>query len=250
MCKNIAKSTTATEAKPNILTQITDIDGRVPHRWPRSRSEHNSSSCGRKGCKLDSFQDPSSRPSYWNEQRECKMSFFQDLLSRPQMEIRTCNMTRYESSGSFQDPLSRPLCTYNEESLVISGHKLTEWTQLLELSTEAPQEDTATEFVTHFKTLHINGIQVSGEKNIEETHFKTPTNSTRGNREQHRQKLTPFKTLVNILDRDLVKNRSRQTSFKTMGKSGRKNIASQDTVGKVRKNLIPFKTPDIKYRTS
>ena len=44
MCKNIAKSVTATEAKPNILTQITDIDGRVPRRWPKSRSEHNSSS--------------------------------------------------------------------------------------------------------------------------------------------------------------------------------------------------------------
>ena len=30
MCKNIAKSVTATEAKPNILSQIADIDGRVP----------------------------------------------------------------------------------------------------------------------------------------------------------------------------------------------------------------------------
>ena len=64
MCKNIAKSVTATEAKPNILTQITDIDGRVPHRWPRSRSEHNSSSGRWKGCKFDSFQDPHSRPLY------------------------------------------------------------------------------------------------------------------------------------------------------------------------------------------
>ena len=58
MCKNIAKSITATEAKPNNLTKITNIDGRVPHRWPRSRSEHNSGSSGQKGCKLDSFQDP------------------------------------------------------------------------------------------------------------------------------------------------------------------------------------------------
>ena len=41
--------------------------------------------------------------------------------------------------------------------------------------TEAPQEDLATEFETPFKTLHINGIRVSGEKNIKETHFKTPT---------------------------------------------------------------------------
>ena len=64
MCKNIAKSATATEAKPNILTQITDIDGRVPHRWPRSRLEHVSSSDRWKGHKFDSFQDPLSRPSY------------------------------------------------------------------------------------------------------------------------------------------------------------------------------------------
>ena len=81
MCKNIAKSATATEAKPNILTQITDIDGRVPHRRPRSRSEHNSGSCGWKGCKFDSFQDPHSRPSYRNGQRECKTSSFQDPLT-------------------------------------------------------------------------------------------------------------------------------------------------------------------------
>ena len=32
MCKNIAKSVTATEAKPNNLTQIINIDGRVPRR--------------------------------------------------------------------------------------------------------------------------------------------------------------------------------------------------------------------------
>ena len=58
MCKNITKSVTATEAKPNNLTKITNIDGRVPHRWPRSRSVHNSSSSGWKGCKSDPFQDP------------------------------------------------------------------------------------------------------------------------------------------------------------------------------------------------
>ena len=48
MCKNIAKSVTATEAKPNNLTKITNIDGRIPRRWPRSRSECNSSSSGQK----------------------------------------------------------------------------------------------------------------------------------------------------------------------------------------------------------
>ena len=58
MCKNIAKSVTAREAKPNKHTKITNIDGRVPRRWPRSRSEHNSSSSGQKGCKLDSFKTP------------------------------------------------------------------------------------------------------------------------------------------------------------------------------------------------
>ena len=188
MCKNIAKSATATEAKPNILTQITDIDGRVSRRWPRSRSEHVSSSSGWKGCKFDSFQDPCSRPSYQNGQRECKMS-------------------------SFQDPISRPLRMYNEESLVISDDELSE-------------QDLTTEFETPFKTLHINEIHVSGDKNIEETHFKTPTDGTRGSREQQRQKLTPFKTLLHVLDRDLVKNRSRLTSFQTMGKSVRKNITS------------------------
>ena len=201
MCKNIAKSVTATEVKPNILSQIVDIDGRVPHRWPRSRSEHISGSNGWKGCKFDSFQDPISRPSYRNGQRECKTS-------------------------SFQDPISRPLCMYNEENLVVSDH-------------ESSEEDLTAEFETHFKTLHINGIRVSGEKNIKERHFKTPTNSTRGSREQQRQKLTPFKTPVHVLDRDLVKNRGRMTHFKTMGKSGKK----------VSRNLTPFKTPDIN-RTS
>ena len=127
----------------------------------------------------------------------------------------------------------------NEESLVVSGHKLAEWIQLLEQSTEAPQEDLATEFETPFKTLHINGIRVSSEKNIKETHFKTPTDSTRGSREQQKQKLTPLKTPVHVLDRDLVKKRGRQTHFKTMGKSGEK----------VSRNLTPFKTPDVKHRT-
>ena len=214
MCKNIAKSITVTEAKPKILSQIVDINGRVPHRRPRNRSEHVSGSGGWKGRKFDSFQDPHSRPSYQNGQRECKTSSSQDL-SRPSYMDRTPN---------------------NEESLVVSDHESSEQTQPLGQSTE----DLTTEFETPFKTLHINGIWVSSEKNIEKTHFKTITNGTRGSREQHRQKLTPFKTLVHVLDRDLVKNRGRQTHFKTMGKSGRK----------VSENLTPFKTPDIKYRTS
>ena len=150
MCKNIAKSVTATEAKPNILSHITDIEGTVPRRWPRSRSEHVSSSGGQKGCKFDSFQDPHSRPLYQNGQRECKVSSFQDPISRPSYMDRTPN---------------------NDESLVISSHKSAELTQPVEHLTEAPQEDLATEFETPFNTLHINRIQVSGEKNIEETHF-------------------------------------------------------------------------------
>ena len=64
MCKNIAKSLTAKEAKPTNLTKITNIDSKISHRQPRSRSEHNNGSGGWKGCKLDSFQDPISRPSY------------------------------------------------------------------------------------------------------------------------------------------------------------------------------------------
>ena len=160
------------------------------------------------------FQDPRSRPSYQNKQRARKTHSFQDL-SRPSYTDRTPN---------------------NEESLVVSGHKSAEQTQPLGQSTE----DLIAEFETPFKTLHINGIWVSGEKDIEETHFKTPTDGTWGHREQQRQKLTPFKTPVHILDRDLVNNRGRQTHFKTMGKSGKK----------VSRNLTPFKTPDIKYRTS
>ena len=202
MCKNIAEPVTAKEAKPTNLTKITNIYGKVPHRQPGSRSEHNSSSYGQKGCKIDSFQDPISRPLYRNGQRERKMS-------------------------SFQDPISRPLRMYNEESLVVSDH-------------ESSEKDLTAEFETPFKTLQINGIWVSGEKDIKESHFKTRTDGTQDSREQQRQKLTPFKTPVLILDRDLVKNRGRQTHFKTMGKSGIK----------VSRNLTPFKTPDIKQRTS
>ena len=46
----------------------------------------------------------------------------------------------------------------HEESLVISDHQLPEQTQPRKLSTEAPQEDLATEFETPFKTLNINKI--------------------------------------------------------------------------------------------
>ena len=214
MCQNIAQPVTATEAKPSNLTKITNIDGKVPRRWPSSRSEHNSSSGGQKGRKFDSFQDPISRPSYRNGQRERKTS-------------------------SFQDPISRPLCTYNEESLVISDHELPEQRQPRKLLTEAPLEDLAAEIETPFKTLQINGIRVSGEKYIEESHFKTPTDSTRGSREQPRPKLTPFKTPVHVKDRDLVRNRGRQSHFKTLGKSGTK----------VSRDLTPFKTPDVTRRT-
>ena len=122
--------------------------------------------------------------------------------------------------------------------------------------TEASQKEITTDSETHFKTLHINGIRVNSEKN-KYTPFKTPANGTWGNREQHRHMLTPFKTLVHITDgktvnrnSDSVKNRSRQTSLKTMAKSGKKYMSSQDMVGKVSTNLIPFKTPDVKYRTS
>ena len=182
LCQNIAQPITAKEAKSSNLTKITNIDGKVPRRWPGSRSEHFSSSGRWKGRKFDSFQDPHSRPSYQNGHREHKTS-------------------------SFQDPISRPLRMYNEESLVISDHE----------PLEQPQEDLAAESETHFKTLQINGIRVSGEKDIEESHFKTPTDGTRGGREQQRQKLTPFKTPVHIQDRDLVRNRGRQSHFQDPG---------------------------------
>ena len=57
MCENIAKFITATEATPNNLTHIRNIDGKTPCRWPRSRSKPSSSSSGQKGHKTSSFQD-------------------------------------------------------------------------------------------------------------------------------------------------------------------------------------------------
>ena len=66
----------------------------------------------------------------------------------------------------------------NKDSLVVLDHKSAEQTQLREQLTEAPQEDIAAEFETHFKTLHINGIQVSSEKKNEDTHFKIPADGT------------------------------------------------------------------------
>ena len=115
-----AKSVTAREAKPNNLTQITNIDGRVPCTWPRSRSEPTSGSCGWKRHKSYSFQDPLSRPLYQNGQRECKMSSFQDPILRDSSKYPTNSIGMYATS-SFQDLLSRPLymdrTPYNEESL-------------------------------------------------------------------------------------------------------------------------------------
>ena len=58
LCQNIAQPVTAKAAKPSKLTKITNINGKAPCRWPSSRSEHNSSSGGWKGCKFDSFQVP------------------------------------------------------------------------------------------------------------------------------------------------------------------------------------------------
>ena len=106
MYKNIAKSVTATEATPNNLTQITNIDGRVPHRQPRSRSEPSSSSSGQKGHKIDSFQDPLSRPSYQNGQREHKTSSFQDPFLSTQLIWLVC-MKWVPFKTFFQDPKQR-----------------------------------------------------------------------------------------------------------------------------------------------
>ena len=176
ICKNIAKSVTATEATPNNLTHIRNIDGRVPRRWPRSRSEPSSGSSGWKGHKFDSFQDQ-------NGQKEHKTSSFQDPISRNSFEYPTDLIAMYTyEMNSFQDLLSRPLhmsrAFNNEESLVILDHELAEITQPKEQSTEAQQEDITADFETPFKTLHINGIQVSSEKDNEDTPFKTPADST------------------------------------------------------------------------
>ena len=177
--------------------------------------------------------------------KDTNLTPFKTLIPDPCIETSKEN-AKWVPFKTFQDPRIMDRTPNNEERLVVSDHELPEQTQLLEQLTE----DLVTEFETPFKTLHLNGIRVSGEKNNEESHFKTPVNGTQGSREQCRQKLTPFKIPVHVLDRDLVKNRSRQTSSKTMGKSGRENIASQDMVRKVSENLIPFKTPNIKYRTS
>ena len=105
MCKNIAESVTATEAAPNNLTCIRNIDGRTPCRQPRSRSEPSRGSSGWKGHKMSSFQDPLSRPLYQNGQRGHKMSSFQDPISRDSFEYpaNLSGMYMYEMS-SFQDP--------------------------------------------------------------------------------------------------------------------------------------------------
>ena len=89
------------------------------------------------------------------------MSSFQDPILTDSTKYPTDLIGMYAMS-SFQDLLSRPLhmnkTPNNEESLVISDHESSEQTQLRKQSTEAPQEDIATEFQTHFNTLHINGI--------------------------------------------------------------------------------------------
>ena len=69
-----------------------------------------------------------------------------------------------ENAKQVQDPISRPLRTYNEESLVVSDHELL----------EQPTEDLATEFETPFKTLQINGIRVSSEKDIDRRVISRP----------------------------------------------------------------------------
>ena len=178
MCKNIAKSATATEHSHS----------NYRYWW------ESSSQTAKKQIWAQQWFMWTERMQIW-------------LLSRPSYQ----NRQRERKTSSFQDPISRPLCTYNEESLVVSDHELPEQTQLRKLLTEAPQQHLTTEVETPFKTLHINGIWVSGEKYNKESHFKTPTDSTRGSREQQRQKLTPFKTPVHVLDRYSVK--SKQTDF-------------------------------------
>ena len=158
------------------------------------------------------FQDPILRPSYWYGQREHKTS-------------------------SFQDPISRPLCTYNEESLVISDHEQPEQTQPRKLSTEAPQEDFTTDFETPFKTIHINGVRVSGEKDNGESHFKTPTDGTQGSREQQRQKLTPFKTPD-------IKHRTGRVHFKTFDDWIKARKMNCDTVLKDVSSFVSEKEED------
>ena len=109
------------------------------------------------------------------------MSPFQDPTLRDSSEYPTDSIGTYAMS-SFQDLLSRPLhmnrTPNNKESLVVLDHELAEMNQPQEQSTEAPQEDIATEFETHFKTLHINGIRVSSEKDNKDTPFKTSVNGT------------------------------------------------------------------------
>ena len=66
------------------------------------------------------------------------MCSFQDLLSRPSYR----NGQREHKMSSFQDPILRDSVKYPTNS---NGQELAERTQLKEQSTEAPQEDIATD---------------------------------------------------------------------------------------------------------
>ena len=90
--------------------------------------------------------------------KDANLTHFKTLVQDLHIETGIENA----KTSSFQDPISRPLRTYSEENLVVSDCE----------PLEQPTEDLAAEF----KTLQINGIQVSGEKYIEESPFKTPTN--------------------------------------------------------------------------
>ena len=90
MCTNIAKSVTATEATPNNLTHITNIDGRIPRRWPRSRPEPRSSSSGWKGHKTSSFQDLHIKTGKENTKRVPFKTPFQEIHSSTQPIWMVC----------------------------------------------------------------------------------------------------------------------------------------------------------------
>ena len=123
LCKNIAESVTATEAKPSNLTRIRNIDGRSC-RQLTSRSEPSRVLSGWEGHKTSSFQDPCIKTGKENTKWVPFKTPFPEILwvpswfdwyvwsntslSRPPMEtVWTDNMTKqewYEGKGSFQDP--------------------------------------------------------------------------------------------------------------------------------------------------
>ena len=151
---------------------------RIPRRRPDSRSEYFSGPGRWKGRKFDSFQDPHSKSSYRNGHREHKTS-------------------------SFQDPISRPLRTYNEESLVVSDYE----------PLEQPTEDLAAELLSRpFRSTGYKSAVKSTSRRVISRPQPTVHEAVESN---SRQKLTPFKTPVHVQDRDLI-------HFKTLGKSGNK----------------------------